>query len=275
MLIYFIDQIFLKFSIAFFFGRILQEKWQKWVLYTTMVVYCLYEFAAAVIAIFECGVPGGSAELLIGYNPNCLSWAHAWGPVNYSAAALNAVTDWLFIFLPIFQISTATLTPIRTKLSACLPISLGALGSIASIARIPLIDELNGYGLIYFSQLQPLILVSLTETGIGIIAISLATLRPLVDRCLERISRAGSEASSYKSNMVELPSTQHRRHNHSNNNSEGQDFHNDVQESSIYKANKPSRASLGMSWYETTRSSREGPARSELSHARDHGGMNS
>ena len=127
--------------------------------------------------MFQCGVPK-AINFLIG--EHCLSWDRVIGPMNVTASTFNAVIDWIFVLTPTIVVFQAMM-PMRTKVSVSCVIALGALGSAASVARIPLLDGLKIVAsLDYFSRIIPVALVSIVESGIGIIAISLATLRPLV-----------------------------------------------------------------------------------------------
>lgn len=84
----------------------------------------------------------------------------------------------------------------RAKVSVCAIIALGALGSVASVARIPLLKDIRTtQSLSYFRDLIPIALTSIVESGLGITAISLAALRPLMARCIERTK--GSSGRTY------------------------------------------------------------------------------
>jgi len=213
MLIYLVDQIALKFSMAVFFLRIVQSKWQRIIIYVSMGIYATYSFAFIAVATFQCGVPK-VVNFITG--ENCMPWDTVTGPMNCKstcrmmtpavelilpfpytdvAGVFNAVIDWIFIITPIIVVSKTMMTT-RAKVSVCSIILLGALGSVASIARIPLLKDIKTTpSLSYFKNLIPIALVSITESGIGIMAISLAAIRPLLSQCIDRTR--GSSARGY------------------------------------------------------------------------------
>ncbi|KAF2156493.1 hypothetical protein K461DRAFT_265871 [Myriangium duriaei CBS 260.36] len=177
MLLYLVNQALLKVSMALFFLRIPQRKWQIWVIRISMAVYCTYSFAFFFVVLFECGSPTGF-NFIYG---TCFAW-NIMGPLNYIAAVLNAIVDWVFIITPLFVV-WHTMMSRRSRIQICLLIAFGAMGSIVSIARIPLIKDLRIFhSLKYFGKIVPISLLSLVETGVGLIAISLAALRPLMKR---------------------------------------------------------------------------------------------
>ncbi|GAB7355681.1 hypothetical protein MBLNU459_g6385t1 [Dothideomycetes sp. NU459] len=186
MLIYLADQIALKLSLAVFFYRIVQERSQKMVIIVAMSIYASYSTAYFLVGVFQCGVPKVFNFI---EGSKCLSWDHVLGPMSYIGGVLNALVDWIFIITPLIVILQSMIRT-RAKVSVCLLILLGSLGSIASVARIPLIYGLKTtQSLHYFNIIIPIALLSLAENGIGIIAISLAALRPLMSRCFERTKR--------------------------------------------------------------------------------------
>lgn len=177
MLIYLVDQILLKISIALFFLRIPQRPWQMCITYTSMGLYTTYSVSFFFVVLFECGSPTGF-NFVFG---KCFGW-NIMGPLNYIEAALNAVVDWVLVATPILVVSR-TMMERRAKIQVCFLIVLGILGSLVSVARIPLIADLRIYhSLTYFGKIVPITLLSAVETGVGLIAISLAALRPLLQR---------------------------------------------------------------------------------------------
>lgn len=76
-------------------------------------------------------------------------------------------------------------------MSVCLIIALGAIGSVISVVRIPYANGVKlSHSLHFFGGITHIALLSITETGIGIIAISLAALRPLYVQLHERPKRS-------------------------------------------------------------------------------------
>ncbi|GAM90010.1 hypothetical protein ANO11243_080500 [Dothideomycetidae sp. 11243] len=177
MLIYLVNQILLKISMALFFLRIPQQVWQVWIIRISMTIYATFSVAFFFVVLFECGSPTGF-NFVYGV---CFHW-NIMGPLNYIAAVLNAVIDWIFVLTPILVVSQ-TMMDRRAKFQVCCVILLGVFGSVVSVARIPLIRDLRIIpSLAYFGQIVPITLLSFVETSVGLIAISLAALRPLVKK---------------------------------------------------------------------------------------------
>lgn len=209
MLIYLANQIVLKFSMALFFLRIPQRPWQLWSIKISVVVYAIYSFAFFFVVLFECGSPRGF-NFVYGH---CFHW-NIMGPMNYIAASLNAIVDWVFVLTPLVVVSQ-TMMDRKHKIQVCLLILLGAFGSVISVARIPLISELRIIpSLTYFGRIVPIVALSVSssslpfaqsfsltcdpkavETSVGLICISLAALRPLVQKTRRNKSTVRSNGS--------------------------------------------------------------------------------
>ncbi|KAF2155502.1 hypothetical protein K461DRAFT_290530 [Myriangium duriaei CBS 260.36] len=192
MLIYLVDQALLKVSMALFFLRIPQKRWQVVVIHISMTIYVIYTVAFFFVVLFECGSPTGF-NFVYG---TCFSWK-IMGPLNYVAAILNAIIDWIFIITPLFVV-WQTMMSRRSRIQVCLVIAFGAFGSVVSVVRIPLIKDLRIiHSLTYFGQIVPITLLSLSETGVGLIAISLAVLRPLIKRH-KMMTGVGTDESAHR-----------------------------------------------------------------------------
>lgn len=89
--------------------------------------------------------------------------------------------------------------PRQAKISVCCILALGALGSIASLVRIGYIDGLDAGDDIFLIQAIDIAVVSNIEMGIGILAASLATLRPLLRLIMEKTPRWGWSSQSQDS----------------------------------------------------------------------------
>lgn len=105
-------------------------------------------------------------------------------PMTYLCGALNAATDWLFAVIAVIVVWQSSM-PRPTKLTAGFLLTLGALGSICSIARLPYIPGLLA-DKDFFTNAIDVAIWSIVEPGLGIVAASLSTLRPLFRSVLER-----------------------------------------------------------------------------------------
>ncbi|GAB7346857.1 hypothetical protein MBLNU459_g1941t1 [Dothideomycetes sp. NU459] len=178
---YVITTIFLKISLAFFFLRIIIDRRQRMVIYVALVAYTLYGLAYFGIAVFACGNP---KNFLLGQiQGTCISLKNVTIPASYAQTALNGLTDWIYAILPLMTLWKLKM-PKVTKLWACGLVALGAVGSVASLVRLRFVSGLNP-GPDFFRSSGHLALWSVIEPGLGMAAVSFATLRPIFKRCLE------------------------------------------------------------------------------------------
>jgi hypothetical protein len=151
------------------------------VIYSCMAISTIYGFIYFGIVTFGCGNP--EYFLLRTVQHECISIPHVTIPASYVHTALNAVTDWIMALLPIVTIWNLNM-PRITKFWAYLLLALGAAGSIVSLIRFAYVEGLQP-GKHFFQQSAKFALYSTIEPGLGIAAVSFATLRPLFKKCLE------------------------------------------------------------------------------------------
>lgn len=185
--LYICASILLKISLAAFFLRITVERWQRWVLYISVSIYTLVTFVFFFITLFQCGNPiHYVATALQGH---CTHSQTYFTPLTFATGTLNAVVDWIFAITPVLSVIRLRL-PRKTKATACFLLCLGILGSVASVVRLAFLGKDN-------SEITPaflwnaskILLASVVELGLGIIAMSLAALRPLFKSFLEKCER--------------------------------------------------------------------------------------
>jgi hypothetical protein len=99
----------------------------------------------------------------------------------YAAGGMNALTDWIFSLLPVTVIWSAAI-PRSTKISAGCLLGLGSLASIASLIRLAFIPGIQASPT-FLQNASSIACWSIVEPGLGIIAASLAALRPLFRHC--------------------------------------------------------------------------------------------
>ncbi|GAB7353773.1 hypothetical protein MBLNU459_g4161t1 [Dothideomycetes sp. NU459] len=192
--LYLFDQILLKVSMALFMLRIVRGRWERFFIVGSMGIYVTYTMVLMLFSLFRCGLP--TIPNLV--TQACLDKRHILESLNYAGAVSNALIDWILTALPIFVISRLQM-PLRAKLSACLLIGLCALGSIVSVVRIAYAaggvpNPISGFS--FFAKEIPFIILSVCETGIGMIAISFAALRPFLLIVWEKaktVGRTGQE----------------------------------------------------------------------------------
>lgn len=111
-------------------------------------------------------------------------------PTAISTACLNALCDWCFTLVPIQLLYRESRTKKESRHAAIAVICIAAMGSTVSIIRVPLLTTAT-FGPKFFTQSGPWYCVSILETTIAILAICLASLKPLISH----IRRKGREAS--------------------------------------------------------------------------------
>lgn len=146
--------------------------------------------------IFMCGHPGNF--LINALEGMCVSNSVILG-VAYEQGVVTTSTDWIFAALPV-TILWHTKMDRRTKSVCALLLSLGAFGSLCSIVRFKYI---NGLSITpdFFWNAANISIWSTIELGTGIVAGSLATLRPLFRQLFysarHRVAYAAGHARRY------------------------------------------------------------------------------
>lgn len=199
---YLITTVFLKLSLGVFFLRICIKKWQKNLIYGIMVFNTLINLFHILFITFVCGRPGNFLQRAI--EGKCASNEAILG-IAYEQGVVTTTTDWIFAILPITILWHAQMDR-RTKSVCAFVLSLGAFGSICSLVRFKYI---NGLAITpdFFWNAANISIWSTTELGMGIVATSLATLRPLFKRLFysarNRMSLAAGHAKRYSQAIVQ------------------------------------------------------------------------
>ncbi|KAG9902606.1 hypothetical protein KCU94_g7278, partial [Aureobasidium melanogenum] len=180
MSLYIVTTIVLKLSLAIFFLRIIPENfsWQRKSIYIATGIYTTYGIVFTFIVIFQCGNP--TSFFIQEARKACMSDTIL-QPLYYTAGGMNALTDWLFSLLPATVIWSAAI-PRSMKISAGCLLGLGSLASIASLIRLAYIPGIEASPT-FLEHSVNIASWSIVEPGLGIIAASLATLRPLFRYC--------------------------------------------------------------------------------------------
>ncbi|KAF2218973.1 hypothetical protein BDZ85DRAFT_322737 [Elsinoe ampelina] len=186
--IYALDQGLIKGALAAFFLKVLpKNSWQRKVIWISFILFGLFTTIFGFLNLFQCGDPLD----LENPTPTCLSLT-ALQRLSYTSAAWNTLMDWLLTLMPITVIYRAQMSS-RTKWSVILLMMLGAFASVISIVRIPYIDlgVIGTYDT--FTKVTPFVMLALWENCVGIMAVSLAALRPLVRKVFR--DEYGSDAT--------------------------------------------------------------------------------
>jgi hypothetical protein len=125
--------LFLKISLGLFFLRVVQSRWQRKVIYATMIVSTLIQSYHVFFFIFACGNPKYYPEhMLIG---KCVS-KRIQVDLAFEQAAVTTTTDFIFALLPIPLLWDTTLD-LRSKFSVAFVLLLGTSYVYTNFASEP------------------------------------------------------------------------------------------------------------------------------------------
>ncbi|KAI5194974.1 hypothetical protein E4T38_09286 [Aureobasidium subglaciale] len=179
--LYILTTILFKISLAVFFLRIVVLKWQRRIIYLSTGIYTLYSVIFIFLVTFRCGSP---SDLLINASKGkCIS-NEAIMPLVYISGALNAAADVVFATLPVVILWNSHM-PRQAKVSVGILLSMGCLGSVASIIRMAYLGGLS-VDAGFFKHAIDAGLLSVVEPGLAITAASLSALRPLFKSMVEQ-----------------------------------------------------------------------------------------
>ncbi|KAG8623703.1 hypothetical protein KVT40_008679 [Elsinoe batatas] len=93
--------------------------------------------------------------------------------------AFNATLDWIFATVPIFMVVQSRSLDARSRKAVWFLIMLAMAGSVVSIIRIPFTKDYQFSPELWHKCLR-ISIISLTETTIGTIAVSMAAMKPIL-----------------------------------------------------------------------------------------------
>ncbi|KAF2194861.1 hypothetical protein K469DRAFT_726006 [Zopfia rhizophila CBS 207.26] len=194
---YIITVMILKVSLGIFFARIVVKPWQLWTIYINVAVNIVSSMVSFFYVIFRCG-----ANLDV-YVYRQLANECAPRPLDrffaYQQASFTTLTDCIFASFPIFILWNASMD-IRSKISVGFILSLAALGCICSIIRFQYVDGLTQIE-DFFWNATNVAIWSIIESGAGIVAGCLATLRPFLKRSFITAQPIRSSTFKYVSRL--------------------------------------------------------------------------
>lgn len=162
---------------AFFFLRIALAPWQRWTIISSVAIFVVYTTPVIAVTMSRCTI---WLDDPVPHFHTCQDWNDVLEPLNYVGATLNALIDWIFALTPILVILKLNMSR-GDKVSVILVILLAISGSAASVGRIVYIP-----GLANAANVVNLAYVSIAEGGVGLMAASLATMKPLIKRVKDR-----------------------------------------------------------------------------------------
>ncbi|KAH8198109.1 hypothetical protein TruAng_007730 [Truncatella angustata] len=185
---YILTSVFLKFTVGIFLLRICSHRWQTTVIWAVLAIVSMFNIVYLFIAISQCQPVDyfWNRVSSLGAKGSCVSKELASGS-TYAATAVNAFADWTLGLLPIALVWNLELNS-RTKWSIAGILALGIIASTATIVRIPYVWQLT-HSIDFLYVFTDFTIWSTVENGVGIIASSIATLRPLFRKALDMTVR--------------------------------------------------------------------------------------
>ncbi|KAF4455281.1 hypothetical protein F53441_2356 [Fusarium austroafricanum] len=185
----------IKASIAIFLLRICVTKTHKAIIWTITVITELYSLFFFLLFILQCRP---TSLFWLRYTPNpppgsCLD-ASVVAKAFYAYSALSCLSDWTYSILPMFLVWKLQMSR-RTKISVVGILAAGAIASSATIIRFPYLFSLTDIDDFLYST-SDVAIWSTVETGLGITAAAVATLRPLLRNFLGNGSSADGQGNS-------------------------------------------------------------------------------
>ena len=180
--LYYMVSIALKISVALFFLKITHTRWQRWLYQGSTIFYCLFLIGVSVVVLCRCGKLDPTQ--IVG-NAHCkINWNVTF-PLGVMTAMCNALCDWIFVLMPLYQLYTTPRTSIQEKFSMYVLIGLACSGSVVSIIRILHVGGVNSGPYIFETDVT---IVALTwlEPSICITTAALLRLKPLLGMFMEQ-----------------------------------------------------------------------------------------
>lgn len=194
--------LFLKVSIGLFLLRIAINRVHIWVIRVVIVATVVFSLAYWFVALFQC-YPISVWWHLTGHEGHCIN-SHIFVAITFTASSLNSTADWVFGTIPILIVRDLQMN-LKTKAIVATLLGFAAVGSTATIVRMPYVWQLGDAKGEFLYETVELAIWSTVELGVGLIAASAATLRPLWQRFLAATGFSLSSNLS-KPTMKKVPS---------------------------------------------------------------------
>lgn len=179
---YVLTNMFIKASIAIFLLRICVHKVHRIIIWVVTIITEVYSLFFFLLFVLQCR-PTSYFWLRALEQPgdepkgHCLD-ASVVANAFYGYSAISCLTDWTYSILPMFLVYNLQMDK-KVKISVVLILAAGAIASSATIVRFPYLHTLTDIGDFLYST-SDVAIWSTVETGLGITAAAIATLRPLL-----------------------------------------------------------------------------------------------
>ncbi|RDW89746.1 hypothetical protein BP6252_01778 [Coleophoma cylindrospora] len=174
--VYVLANMSLKLSIGIFLLRIAVARTHRLIIYTVIVVSEVYGAAYFLLFCLQCIPSKYFWTQYTGGSGSCMN-TKIIIDATYVYSAISCWADWTLGVIPVFLVWNLQMNS-RTKLSVGCILAVGAVASTATIIRIPYVKNLGDVADFLYAT-TGVAIWSTSETGIGITASCVATLRPL------------------------------------------------------------------------------------------------
>ncbi|KAI1336575.1 hypothetical protein F5Y15DRAFT_203546 [Xylariaceae sp. FL0016] len=177
--LYVLANMFIKASIAFFLLRLCVSKLHRMIVWAAFAIAELYSVFFFLLFVLQCR-PTSLFWLRYTDTPpegSCLD-ASVVANSFYGYSAISCLTDWIYSILPMFIVWNLQMDT-RMKISVVCVLAAGVIASSATIVRFPYLYSLTDIDDFLYST-SDVAIWSTVETGLGITAAGVATLRPLL-----------------------------------------------------------------------------------------------
>jgi len=121
---YLVTVLVLKISLGIFYLRVLAKPWARKLVYASMTISTVWNFACTMFVIFQCGYPKSSMIVVQrALTGKCVSVTTDRG-FGYSQAAVTTITDFVYATLPLLIVRGAGIDK-REKVVVCFILALG------------------------------------------------------------------------------------------------------------------------------------------------------
>ncbi|KAF1933703.1 uncharacterized protein M421DRAFT_416051 [Didymella exigua CBS 183.55] len=174
---YTISTSIFKIAIGLFLLRITVAPLHIWIIWFIMAVSAVVGASYTLLVLLQCRPMSFWWDLNPDHTGTCIP-ATLVMYLTYAVSALNSVADWTFGILPIFVVKDLQMKR-RVKVIVSGIIGLAAIGSTATIIRLPYTSSLGQYKGDFLYRTTDFAIWTTVEVGIGITAGCIATLKPL------------------------------------------------------------------------------------------------
>ncbi|KAG8622868.1 hypothetical protein KVT40_000861 [Elsinoe batatas] len=179
LVLYVLAGIVVKVSIGLWFPYTARSWIQPCFVIVPTILYILACTVSLFLIVFRCGLPvsliklQNTTECTVG--PTIILYA------SWVVASLNSICDWTFAGVALYMVIRSKAMTALARIMAYLLIGLAVVGSIVSVSRLTFLGAAK-FGPQFMSNPgnATAFLLSLIETFVAIITISLATLQPLL-----------------------------------------------------------------------------------------------